>query len=93
MNQELLEMHLCNQGSHYEKYTDGFCYTKEAIMCNHQIKTFHCRKDKWDTKEDTSKPIRNAVHVLWYAKRHLSSWNDIEQWKFKPVALAVIKLC
>ena len=29
-------------------------------------------KDEWDTKEDTGKSMKNALYVLWYAKRHLS---------------------
>ena len=36
--------HLCNQGCHYEKYK--FHYAKEAIICNHQINTFHCQQ-RW----------------------------------------------
>jgi len=45
-NQELFEKHLCNQGSHYEKYRDDFRYTKKAIMCNYQINTFHYQQ-RW----------------------------------------------
>jgi len=42
---------------------------KEAIMCNCQIDTFHCQqKDEWDAKEDTSRSMKNALYVLWYAK-------------------------
>ena len=29
--------------------------------------------DEWDTKEGTSKFLKNALYVLWYAKRHMSS--------------------
>jgi len=34
---------------------------------------FTVSKDEWNTKEDTGKPMKNAMHiqVLWYAKRHL----------------------
>ena len=31
--------------------------------------------------------------LMWYAKRYLSGWSNVEQWKiFKSVALAVIEL-
>jgi len=29
-------------------------------------------KDEWDTKEGTGKSMKNALHVRWYSKRHLS---------------------
>jgi len=29
-------------------------------------------KDEWDTKEGTGKSIKNALHVQWYGKKHLS---------------------
>ena len=28
-------------------------------------------KDEWNTKEDTGKSMKNALYVLWYAKRHM----------------------
>jgi len=40
-------------------------------------------KDKWNTKEDTGKSMKNASYALYYAKRHLSSLNSE---KIKPVA-------
>ena len=85
-NQELLEKHICNKSSHYEKYA------KEAIMCNHQINAFHCQqdisKDKWNTKENTGKSLKNVLHILRYAKRHLSGWSDNEQWKNQAASLS-----
>jgi len=27
--------------------------------------------DEWDTKEDIDKPMKNALYILQYAKRHL----------------------
>jgi len=68
-NQELSEKHLCNQGSLYEKNTDNFYYTKEVTT---KSMLFTVSKDKWNTKEDTGKSLKNALHILWYAKRHLS---------------------
>ena len=53
---------------------------------------FTVNKDEWYTKEDTGKSLKNALDVLRYAKRHLSGWSDIEQWKIKPVSLAVNEL-
>jgi len=62
--------------------TDYFPYAKEAIMCNHQINAFTVSKDEWEHKGGHwYKPIKNALHKLWYAKRHLSGWSDVEQWK------------
>ena len=50
---------------------DYFCYPKEAIiilcMCNHH---FNISKDKWNTKEDTGKSMKNVLPTLWYAKRY-----------------------
>jgi len=54
------------------KNTDNFRYAKEAITCNHQINAFIVSKDKWNTKEDTGKSLKNALDILQYAKRHLS---------------------
>ena len=45
------------------KNTNNFCYAKEAIICNHQISTFLCQQ-RWNTKEDTGKSLKNALHVL-----------------------------
>ena len=33
---------------------------------------FAVSKDEGSTKEDTGKIMKNALYVLWYAKRHLS---------------------
>ena len=34
---------------------------------------FAVSKDKWDAKEDSSKSMKNALHVLRYNKRHMST--------------------
>ena len=68
MNQEVFEKHLCIKSSHYENM-DGFL-SKPSL--------FIVSKDEWNTKEDTGKSLKNALHVLWCAKRHLSGWSDIE---------------
>jgi len=49
-------------------------------------------KDEWDTEEGPGKSMKNALYVKWHGKRHLLGWSDIEQWKIKPVALAIVKL-
>jgi len=38
-------------------------------------------KDEWDTKEAHGKSMKNALHVQWHGKRHLSGLSDIEQQK------------
>jgi len=42
---------------------------------------FTVSKDEWNKKEDTGKPLKDTLHVLRYAKRHLSGWSDVKQWK------------
>jgi len=39
---------------------------------SHAITKLELFKDKWNIKEDTGKFMKNALDVLWYAKRHLS---------------------
>jgi len=54
---------------------------------------FIVSKDEQNTKEDTGKSLKNTLHILRYAKRHLLGWSDVKQWKkIKPIALAVIEL-
>jgi len=57
-----------------------------------QSTLFVVNKDEWDTKEGRGKSMKNALHVQWYSKRHLSGWSDIEQRKIKSVALAIAEL-
>jgi len=51
------------------KNMDNFHYAKEAIT---KLTLFTVSKDEWNTKEDTGKSLKNALDILWYAKRHLS---------------------
>jgi len=39
---------------------------------NQELFEKHLCKNEWNTKEDTVKSLKNALHVLRYAKRHLS---------------------
>ena len=58
------------------KNTDDFLLrkAKEAGLSHAttQLTLFTVSKDEWNTKEDTGKSLKNALHVLRYAKRHLS---------------------
>jgi len=45
-------------------------------------------KDEWNTKDDTGKSMKNALHAQWYGKRHLSSWSNIKQWKNQAHSLS-----
>ena len=76
-NQEL-EKHLCNQNSHYEN-ADDFHYEEKLSCATTKSTFFIVSKDEWDTKEDTGKSMKNALYVLWYAKRHLSGRSDVKQ--------------
>ena len=74
-NQELFEKRLCYQNSHYDKY-GRFLLRREAIA---KSTLFTVSKDEWDTKKDTCKSMKKALHVLRYAKRHQSGQSDVEQ--------------
>jgi len=81
-NQELFEKHLCNQGSHYEKIqTISLTQRKPSRATT----LYTVSKDEWNTKE---KSLKNALGVLQYAKRHLSGWSDVEQWKNQAGSLS-----
>jgi len=41
------------------------CATTKSML-------FTVREDEWNTKEDTGKFLKNALHILRYAKRHFS---------------------
>ena len=54
------------------KNTDGFCYEEKPSRATAISTLFTVSKDEWNTKEDTGKSMKNALYVLWYAKRHLA---------------------
>jgi len=91
-NQELFEKHLCNNSSHYEKYGRFLVTQRKPSRATTELTLFTVSKDEWNTKEDTGKSLKNALHVLRYAKRHLSGWSDVKSEKINPVALAAIEL-
>jgi len=49
-------------------------------------------KDEWDTKEDTSKSMKNALHYSGMAKGTSRAEATLNREKFKPVALAIVEL-
>jgi len=71
MNQELFEKHLCNKNSHYEEYGQFLISQRKLSRVTTKINVFTVSKDEWNTKEDTGESLKNALHVLRYAKRHL----------------------
>jgi len=71
------------------KIMDNSCYEWKLSRVYHKIDTFRGEKK---TKEGTDKSMKNALHVQWYGKRHLLGRSDVEQWKNKPLALAIVEL-
>ena len=61
------------------KNTDDFRYKGKPSRATTKSILFAVSKDEWDTKEDTGKPMKNALYVLRYVKRHLSGQSDVEQ--------------
>jgi len=54
---------------------------------------FMVNKDEWDTKEDTGKSMKNALHVQRYGKRHLCTAEATSNSeKIKPVALSYARM-
>ena len=61
------------------KSTDDFRFERKPSCACTKSTPFPVSKDEWDTKEDTGKSMKNALYILWYAKRHLSGRSDVEQ--------------
>jgi len=40
------------------------------MEANHKSTLFTVSKDKWDTKEDTGRSVKNALYVQQYGKMH-----------------------
>ena len=63
---------------------------KKPSCATTKLTLFTVSKNKWNTKEDTSKFMKNAFYELWYTKKHLLGWSNVTQWKkIKPIALAI----
>ena len=58
------------------KNTDDFRHKGKPSRATVKIPV---SQDEWDTKEDTGKSMKNALHVLQYAKRHLLGRSDVKQ--------------
>ena len=69
---------------------DDFRYEGKPSCTIAKLTLFTVSKDEWDTKEDTGKSMKKALHILRYAKRHILGRSNI---KIKPLAAAVIKVC
>ena len=54
------------------KNMDDFHFEGKPSRARAKLTPFPVSKDEWDTKEDTGTSMKNALHVLRYAKRHLS---------------------
>ena len=52
--------------------TDDFRFEGKPSCAIVKSTLFAVSEDEWDTKEDTGKSMKKALHVLRYAKRHLS---------------------
>ena len=63
------------------KNMDDFCHKGKPSHATTKSTPFAVSQEEWDTKQDTGKSMKNALYVLWYAKRHLSGWSDVKQWK------------
>ena len=61
------------------KNKDDFRYEGKPLRTIVKSTLFNVSKDEWDTKEDTGKPMKNALYVLRYTKRHLLCRRDVEQ--------------
>jgi len=63
-NPELFEKHLCNKSSHYEKYGQFLITQRKPSCAITKLMPFTVSKDERNTKEDTGKSLKNALHIL-----------------------------
>ena len=61
------------------KNMDDFHYEGKPSRAITKSTIFAVSEDEWDIKEDTGKFMKNALHVLRYAKRHQSGRSNVEQ--------------
>ena len=50
--------------------TYDFHYERKPSHATTKL-TLCCQKDEWDTKENTGTSMKNALYILWYAKKAL----------------------
>jgi len=91
-NKEVFEKHLCIKSSQYEKYGWFLVMQRKPSHATTKLMLFTVSKDEWNTTEDTGKSLKNALHKLWCAKRHLSGWSNIEQWKNQARSLSCYRV-
>ena len=72
MNQELFESTSGIKIATMTITTDDFHYEGKPSRAIAKLTFFAVSKDEWDTKEDTGKSMKKALHILRYAIRHLS---------------------
>ena len=51
------------------KNTDDFRFEGKPSRARAKSTPFPVSKDEWNTKEDTGKSMKNALHVLWLVSR------------------------
>jgi len=56
---------------------------REAIPCywNRELTPTVVSEKNWNTKENKGKSMMHSLYVLRLAKRHISGWSDIKQWR------------
>jgi len=89
-NQELFEKHLCNQGSHYEKYgLFPLCTEGSLRYATTKLTVFTVIKDEWNTKECTGKS--RIMHWTYCGMPKGTSQAETmsNNGKIKPGALAI----
>ena len=84
-NQDLVEKHLCNQGSYYEKYGRFLLCMQKKSSCTTTILTlFTVNKDEWNTKEDTGYSMKNAFGI---SACRTCCKEGCYKWLFQPKAI------
>ena len=74
------------------KNMDNFHFKGKPSCAKAKLTPFTASKNEWDTKEKIGKSTKNALDILWYAKRNVSAEVTSNSEKIKPVALDIIEL-
>jgi len=92
-NQEMFEKHLCRKVATMKNTDDFSLHTKEAIMCNHQIKRFSLSAKMNGTQRRTL-VSHWRMHCTYCGVPKGTSQAEAtsNSEKIKPIALAVIEL-
>ena len=67
-------------------HTISIMQRKPLTTCNHCF-SLSAKTNGTYVKKDTGMSMKDGLHVLRYAKRHLSGWSNVEQ----SVALAILE--